>query len=250
MRGDTTALNPALCSIIEDYAQILPVDANFFIPFDRTRTIRGAMPIPFPSFEKFWLRPLFLTFPHMAIHEAVLEELVGGQPEAFAQHKIKQGQLILLRDSEFDDDKELYRSSIEKVIAAETAYEPELDNKDDRGEVKSLAYIATKPLNYFCSHDSRALRLLCSPLKEIIGLSDVGSIQIYELLYYLRRMQMVHPEDGVKGLKMLYKYMYYATSTERQHNPEWGQFIEQMDRLYHSVIHSSTGKPVPFNPSI
>lgn len=38
---------------------------------------------------------------------------------------------------------------------------------------------------------------------------------------------MVHPEDGVKGLKMLYKYMYYATSTERQHNPEWGNLLSK-----------------------
>lgn len=75
MRVDTTELNPALCSIIGDYAQILPVDANFFIPFDRARTIRGAMPIPFSSFKKYWLQPLFLTFPHMAIHEAVLAEV-------------------------------------------------------------------------------------------------------------------------------------------------------------------------------
>lgn len=250
MKVDTTAINPALCSIIEDYSQILPVDANFFIPFDRSRTIRGALPIAFASFKKFWLQPMFLTFPHLAIHDAVQKELISGPSKLFVQHEIDHGRLLLLRDSDFDEDRERYRLSVEKVIAAETAYEPELDNTDDRGEVKSLAYIATKPLTYFCSHDSRALRLLTSPLKESIGLAHVGSIQIYELLYYLRKMRMVHPEDGVKGLKMIYKYLYYATYTERQYNPEWGQFMDQMDKLYLEVIQSSTGKPVSFDRSL
>ena len=245
MRVDTQNLNSAFVFLIQDYAQILPVDANFFIRFDRTKTIRGALPIPFSSFKKFWLNPLLLTFPYLAVHQAVLDELVNDSSKTFVRAEIDAGRLILLEDKEFDEDKEIYRKSIEKAIAAETAYEPELDNADDRGEVKSLAYIATKLLNYFCSHDSRALRLLGSPLKEAIGLSGVGSIQIYELLYYLRRLCMVDPGDGVKGLKMIYKYMYYATTTERQLNPEWGQFIERMDVMYRPIIQSSTGKPIP-----
>lgn len=248
VKVDTTGHNPAFISIIQDYSQILPVDANFFIAFDRKNTIRGALPIPFSSFKKFWLDPLFLTFPHLAVHQAVFNELVNYSSRTLVQSKIEAGRLILLDDNEFDADKESYRKSIEKMIAAETAYEPEIDNADDRGEVKSLSYIATKPLNYFCSHDSRALRLLESPLKESIGLSEVGSIQIYEVLYYLRRMCMVNPGDGVKGLKMIYKYLYYAIPSERQRNPEWGNFVERMDVLYQPIIETSTGKPIPFYP--
>ncbi|AZS13229.1 hypothetical protein [Paenibacillus lutimineralis] len=249
MRVNVTDQNPALVSLINDYTQQIPLDANFFISFDRSNTVRGSSAIPFKSFQKFWLDPLFLTFPYLSIHRVVFNELVSSDSRNYALSRIDQGHLIVMEDSEFEPDKEIYRQSFEKAIAAHTAYEPELDNADDRGEVKSLAYIATKPLNFFASHDSRALRLLESPTKETIGLANVGAIEIYELLYYLRRMEMVEPEDGVNGLKMIYKYLYYLTKKEKQDNPQWGEFYQLMDGLYASEIQKSTGKPIPYRSS-
>jgi len=245
LKVNTTEVNPSLVSIINDYAQVLPVDANFFISFDRTSTVRGAEPIDFRAFEKFWLRPLMITFPYLAVHEAVVKEIVNAQSKKFVGGEIQANRLLVLEDNNLTPSQESYRCSIEKVIAKETAYEPELDNSNDRGEVKSLSYIASKPLNYFCSHDSTALRLLEEPLRAEIGLSGVGSLRIYELLYYLRRMKMVDQGNGIKGLKMLYKYLYYLTPNEKVENPEWGQFCEQMDTLYLTYIQTSTGKPAP-----
>lgn len=245
MKVNTTEVNPALIDIINNYTQVLPVDANFFISFDRTSTVRGTVPIDFRTFEKFWLRPLLITFPYLAVHEAVVREIVNPQSKKLLEGEVQAGRLLVLKDNELTPPQESYRSSIEKVIAKETAYEPELDNSNDRGEVKSLSYIASKPLNYFCSHDSTALRLLEEPLRGEIGLSGVGSLRIYELLYCLRRMKMIDPGDGNKGLKMLYKYLYYLTSNEKTENPEWGQFCEQMDKLYLEYIQASTGKPIP-----
>ena len=60
------------------------------------------------------------------------------------------------------------------------------------------------------------------------GLESIGLIQPYEILYYLYKTG--HYED--KGLKMLYKYQYYLTSTEKNQNPDWGTFISEMDNLY------------------
>lgn len=246
MKVNVADKNPALVSLISDYSQQIPLDANFFIPFDRSRTVRGALPIPFSTFKKFWLDPLFFTFPHLAIHTAVLNELVSGSSRDYAYNRADEGRLIVLDDREFESEKENYRKSIERVIATHTSYEPELDNADDRGEVKSLAYIATKPLNYFASHDSRALRLLESPFKDTVGLTDVGAVQIFELLYYLRTMKMVEPENGIKGLKMIYKYLYYLTVKEKADNPEWGFFYQGMENLYANEVNHSHGKPIPY----
>ncbi|WP_408895248.1 hypothetical protein [Paenibacillus taichungensis] len=247
MKVNVTDQNPALVSLINNFAQQIPLDANFFIPFDRSNTVKGSTAITFSAFKKYWLDPLFVTFPYLSIHTSVFNELVSGESKKYAESRRDQGNLIVMDDSEFDSNNEVYRKSVEKAIAVHTAYEPELDNADDRGEVKSLAYIATKPLNFFASHDSRALRLLESPIKERIGLASVGAIEIYELLYYLRRMEMVEP-DKVNGLKMMYKYLYCLTKKEKENNPQWGDFYQQIDNLYKSEIIKSTGKPTPYSP--
>jgi hypothetical protein len=187
--------NSALISLIEDFAQIISVDANFLIPPDRSREVRGAQAITFHAFRKFWLDPLFVTFPYLAIHEAVYEELVNSSSRTYVKEKIENGQMILLSDQDLDERESAYRAMIESQIAAHTAYDPEIDNKDDRGEVKSLAYIATKQLLYFCSRDSRALRLLSDPFKNTIGLFSVSAVHAYEL--YLLHVR--HANGGSKG---------------------------------------------------
>lgn len=48
------------------------------------------------------------------------------------------------------------REPFEDTMYPLTQYDPLLDNKDDRGEVKTLAYIAVKGLPYFAAHDSNA----------------------------------------------------------------------------------------------
>ena len=56
----------------------------------------------------------------------------------------------------------LYHTYINK-LAPNSKYDPSKDNKDDRGEVKSLSYMAVKEFMYFASHDNLPATLVeCS----------------------------------------------------------------------------------------
>ncbi len=112
----------------------------------------------------------------------------------------------------------LLRNTIEQRIYPYTKYDPEIDNKGDRGEVKSLSYIAVKELPYFAAYDNNALQLVEKAEKWFTGLDNVKAIHMFELIYYLCVKKIREIE---KNLKMLYKYQYYLTELEKRTNPEW-----------------------------
>ncbi len=104
----------------------------------------------------------------------------------------------------------------------------EEDNKDDRGEVKSLAFLAVKNLIYFASHDINAINLIENAEKWETGLDNISSLRLFELIYYLYKKSDVER----KNLKMLYKFYYYLTKYEQSINIGWGDFIKEMDKIY------------------
>jgi hypothetical protein len=81
-------------------------------------------------------------------------------------------------------EEQILRNSIEGKIYPLTKYDPMLDNKDDRGEVKSLSYIAVKGLPYFAAHDSNAIQLIEKAETWRTGLDNVQAIKMYELIFY------------------------------------------------------------------
>lgn len=103
-----------------------------------------------------------------------------------------------------------------------------IDNKDDRGEVKSLSYIAVKGLLYFAAHDNNAIQLIEKSKEWSTGLNNVQAIQMYELIYYLYGKDL----GDKKSLRILYKYQYSMTNFEKNINPEWGEFTTQMNNIY------------------
>ena len=137
-------------------------------------------------------------------------------------------QLHVHRDSSLSPVEQALRDSIEAKIYPLTKYDPLLDNKDDRGEVKSLAYIAVKGLLYFAANDSNAILLIEKAENWKTGLDNVRAIQMYELIFYLYKTN----SSDKKSLRMLYKYQYHLTKNEKDTNPEWGEFIETMELLY------------------
>ncbi|EJS70444.1 hypothetical protein ICW_01913 [Bacillus wiedmannii] len=225
----TNRKNPAIVSLIIDPKQIIPMDACVLIPPNRSKEVRKIPPISFEMQRKFWLDTLFRTFPSLAIHEAVLKEcFFPSELHTYLQNHIDSSNLLLLKDSDLSVLESSYRDSIEIDISNPTNYKPELDNSDDRGEVKSLAHIKTKNYPYFCSRDSKAIRLIDEADRLKTNLQDVNSIQTYEMMYYLTRLQMCKSKE----MKPFYKYLYHLTSWESKTNPEWGQFLLQMDLLY------------------
>jgi hypothetical protein len=137
-------------------------------------------------------------------------------------------QLLVHKDSSLSSEEQMLRDSIEEKIYPLTKYDPTLDNRDDRGEVKSLAYIAVKGLLYFAAHDSNAIQLIEKAEEWETGLDNVNAIKMYELIFYLYKTN----GSDKKDLRILYKYQYYLTKYEKEINPEWGQFIEAMEALY------------------
>jgi hypothetical protein len=228
MRINLTSRNPALKSIFSYQNMIITLDANFFIPPDRSRYINRAF--DFQLFQRIWLDPIFEAFPNLAIHEAVYEELVLPSVKIYTDRKIysNPSKLLIHRDSSLTLEEKILRDSIEEKIHPLTKYDPKLDNRDDRGEVKSLAYIAVKGLLYFAAHDFNVIQLIEKAEVWGTGLDNVKAIQMYELIFYLYKYGLCDKKD----LRILYKYQYHLTKHEKSTNPEWGQFICTMETLY------------------
>lgn len=224
--------NPSLISIFEDPNQIITLDANFLIPPDRSRYARRGF--DFPLFKKVWLDPIFSNFPKLAIHEAVWDELILSSIQEYIQDLLDKNPpgIIIHKDSSLNEVEKVLRDSIEAKIYPHTNYEPMIDNKDDRGEVKSLAYIAVKELLYFAAHDNNALQLIEKAEEWSTGLDNVQAIQMYEVIYYLYSKGL----GNSKSLRFLYKYQYYLTAREKTINPEWGEFTSKMHKLYSDYI--------------
>jgi hypothetical protein len=228
MKIDLTSSNPALESIFTNPNQVITLDANFLIPPDRSRYAKRSF--DFQIFQRIWLEPILEAFPNLAIHETVYDELVLPSVKAYINTNINgvPPRLAVHKDSFLTPDEHVLRDSIEEKIYPLTKYDPLLNNKDDRGEVKSLAYIAVKGLLYFAAHDSNAIQLIEKAEEWTTGLDNVRAIKMYELIFYLYKTN----KSDKSALKMLYKYQYYLTPRERDTNPEWGQFTAAMEALY------------------
>jgi hypothetical protein len=229
MKINLKEVNPSLISIFNNPNQIITLDANFLIPPDRSRIIRRGF--DFLLFKKVWLDPIFTAFPMIAIHEAVYDELVitTSLREYVEMLKAENPPKIIIHsDSELTAVEKILRDSIEDKIYPHTNYDPTLDNKDDRGEVKSLSHIAVKGLLYFAAHDNNALQLIEKAEQWSTGLDNVKAIQMCELIFYLYTNNLGEKDS----LRMLYKYQYYLTEHEKKTNPEWGEFTSTMGNIY------------------
>lgn len=228
MKINLKEANPSLISIFNNPNQIITLDANFLIPPDRSRVTRRGF--DFQLFKKVWLDPIFTAFPMIAIHEAVYGELVITSHREYVEMLKAENppKIIIHSDSELTAVEKILRDSIEDKIYPHTNYDPKLDNKDDRGEVKSLSYIAVKGLLYFAAHDNNALQLIEKAEQWSTGLDNVKAIQMYELIFYLYTKNLGDKDS----LRMLYKYQYYLTEHEQRINPGWAGFTSAMENLY------------------
>lgn len=174
--------------------------------------------------------PIFDSFSNLAIHESVLRELVTGVSLEYVNGKISNTPSLLKVFSDSDlslIESQIYTTYIDK-IAVHTKYLPERDNKKDRGEVLSLAYMAVKGFSYFASNDGLVKRLIEKANKLKTGLENVSFLSFYDILYFLQQKRCY---DN-KGLRSLYKYLYFLTELERKKNPNWVDFVNAMEDLY------------------
>ncbi len=220
--------NRALASIFSNNDQLITLDANILIPPDRSRY--GVECYSFELFKKVWLEPLFDALPVIAIHEAVYEEILTDNLKEYFDEMInaKQQKLRLHRDSELTAEEAALRNSIEERISVFTKYSPALDNKEDRGEVKTLAYIAVKNMTYFVANDLLAIQLVENAELWETNLDYIQIVKMYELIYYLYNKTNANK----KGFRMIYKYLFYLTRKEKAMNPAWAEFVSKMNSYY------------------
>ena len=129
----------------------------FIIPPDRQAL--SVPTIPFQQFREMWLDPIFETFSALAIHEAVHNELVSVYEREFIEEMLNHPtpRIIIHKDSQLDATEHILRNTIEAKISKYTKYNPLINNANDRGEVKTLSYIAVKGLLYFATNDNNTI---------------------------------------------------------------------------------------------
>ena len=233
MRLDTKEINPAFQSIIQNPGQTVFLDANFFIPPDRSN-FKNVKPYTFEHYKEIWLNPLLKEFSGLAVHESVYDELVADKVKAYAdeQSNTSPQKLKIHYDSELSSNEMALMNYYVSKIAVHSQYDPYRDNAKDRGEVRSLSYMAVKRFLYFAANDALPVRLVKDAGWLNTGLDDMGIVQMYELIYFLHKTG----KYDNKGLRSLYKYQYYLSPGDKRNNPEWGIFIEQMDKMYEGKI--------------
>lgn len=233
MKVDTKEVNSAFQSIIQNPGQKVFLDANFFIPPDRS-AVAKVKAYSFTDFKECWLIPLLSEFAGLAIHESVYDELVDDSVKEYADEQTSciPSKLRIHYDSELSSSEEALRNTYINKIAVHSLYNPTRDNAKDRGEVRSLAFMAVKQFLYFAANDALPVRLIKDAAKLLTGLDDMQIVQMYELIYYLYKTGRY---DN-KALRILYKYQYYLTAGDKRINPEWGCFVEQMDLLYNGIL--------------
>lgn len=112
MKVDTKEVNPAFLSIIENPMQKVFLDANFFIPPDRSKVAK-VKAYSFANFKECWLVPLLSEFSELAIHESVYEELVADSVKNYADEQVASNppKLMIHYDSELTNSEDALRNT-------------------------------------------------------------------------------------------------------------------------------------------
>lgn len=182
MRVDVEKKNPALESLFTDPEQTIFLDANFFIPPDRSRM--GTKPIPFLKFCEIWLDPIFDAFPNLAIHESVYHELVADAVKKYADERQSESpsHLRVYKDAELNEAEQALMQAYISKLAEYSQYIPERDNAKDRGEVRSLSFMAVKRFLYFAANDTLPMNLIRKADELHTGLDDMELLEMYDVI--------------------------------------------------------------------
>ncbi len=166
-------INPALESLFGDPEQTIFLGANFFIPPDRSRM--RTKPIPFLKFCEIWLDPIFDAFPNLAIHESVYHELVADAVKKYADERQSENpsRLRVYKDAELNEAEQALMQAYISKLAEYSQYIPEMDNEKDRGEVRTLSFMAVRRFLYFAANDTLPMNLIRKADELHTGLSEM-----------------------------------------------------------------------------
>ena len=213
MRVDVNNLNPAFVEMIKDPDQIIFLDANIFIPPDRSGLQRNVGSFKFEDYKLIFLDPLIQEFPKLAVHETVYKEIVADSVKSYVDSQIEdeQSHFEVHYDKNLTDNERALLQLFISTLAVHSGYDPVADNAKDRGEIRSLAYMAVKKYLYFAANDALPIRLIKNAEELNTSLDGMGVVQPYELIYFLYEKKKYDRQK----LRLLYKYMYCARARER-----------------------------------
>ncbi|WP_026659327.1 hypothetical protein [Butyrivibrio sp. AC2005] len=237
MRIDIDRINPAFKELIKHHDQVIFLDANIFIPPDRSNFQKHIAAFRFEDYRTVFLDPLLLEFPKLSVHETVYDEMVVSSVKAYVDEHIgnESSGLEVHYDRNLSEEENALLNLYLQKLSVHSGYDPAADNSKDRGEIRSLSYMAVKRYLYFTANDALPIRLIKNAKELETDLDDMGIIQPYELIFYLYESKKY---DG-KGLRILYKYLYYLTARDKIENPEWGKFVEAMEAIYEDLFDES-----------
>lgn len=229
---DTHTFNDAVKIIASDKKTAVFLDANILIPPDR-RSVGAKNPIKFSFYKETILNPLLNNWDNIALHESVYNELVADEVKTYAEEMVNRdpSRLVVHYNTELaEKEKYLYTSAVDK-LSQFSNYLPDIDNSDDRGEILSLAFMSVKNYVYFSANDHLPINLISKAEELGTGLDCMNIIQTYELIYILHIFKLSSDEK----LRVIYRYMYYATKKDKRNNPNWHDFLMKMDILYKEI---------------
>ena len=111
------------------------------------------------------------------------------------------------KDADLNEAEQALMQAYISKLAEYSQYIPERDNEKDRGEVRSLSFMAVKRFLYFAANDTLPMNLIRKAYELHTGLDDMELLEMYDVIYYLYCTRKYPPD----GLRLLYKYEYYLT---------------------------------------
>jgi hypothetical protein len=134
--------------------------------------------------------------------------------------------LKVFNDESLSYNEQILRNTIESEIGNCISYSALYNEKQDRGEIKTLSFMAVKEYKYLVSNDNDCVIIVRNKLP------NCSIIFTYELIYLLSEIYPKKAED----LRKLYRFLYYSISKDKQHNPSRSDFKTKMSILYKSSL--------------
>ena len=101
-----------------------------------------------------------------------------------SRQKEKPPRLRVYTDAELSEVEMALMQAYISKLALYSQYIPERDNAKDRGEVRSLSFMAVKKFLYFAANDTLPMNLIRKADALRTGLDEMELLEMYDVIYY------------------------------------------------------------------
>lgn len=121
------------------------------------------------------------------VHETVYEEIVAESVKTYVDNLTAEDstRLKVHYDNALNENEKALLKLFVSKLSMHSGYDPVADNAKDRGEIRSLSYMAVKQYLYFAANDALPIRLIKNAEELQTSLDGMGVVQPYELIFFL-----------------------------------------------------------------